>query len=42
MAWFTRRREGHRLEVDHDGAVKPAYGYRVDFDGRSAVCRHVS
>jgi ribonuclease Z len=25
------------FEVDHSAAVKPAYGYRVDYDGRSAV-----
>lgn len=25
------------FEVDHGAAVKPAYGYRVDYDGRSAV-----
>ena len=25
------------FEVDHGAAVKPAYGYRVDYNGRSAV-----
>ncbi|HZQ73192.1 MAG TPA: MBL fold metallo-hydrolase [Burkholderiales bacterium] len=25
------------FEVDHGDVIKPAYGYRVDFDGRSAV-----
>jgi ribonuclease Z len=25
------------FEVDHGAAVKPAYGYRIDYDGRSAV-----
>jgi ribonuclease Z len=25
------------FEVDHGDAIKPAYGYRIDYDGRSAV-----
>src|SRR4029453_1298051 len=25
------------FEVDHGDLIKPAYGYRVDYDGRSAI-----
>ena len=36
-ASYTRRRAGDRFEVDHGDAIKPAYGYRIEYGGRAAV-----